>query len=81
MAEQSKRFGRVPGLKRVLECSYFGEVDTDFSSYQLLIEALDPRVSYPRNFCRTSPSRRAAELQPRAYRGEPGIRGTRAARD
>lgn len=35
------RFGRVPGLKRVLECSYFGEVDTDFSSYRLRIEALD----------------------------------------
>lgn len=37
-------FGRVPGLKRVLECSYFGEVDTDFSSYRLRIEALDGRV-------------------------------------
>lgn len=44
MAEQSKRFGRVPRLKRVLECSYFGEVDTDFSPYQLRIEALDGRV-------------------------------------
>lgn len=37
-------FGRVPGLKRVLECSYFGEVDTDFSTYRLRIEALDGRV-------------------------------------
>ena len=37
-------FGRVPGLKRVLECSYFGEVDTDFSTYWLRIEALDGRV-------------------------------------
>lgn len=35
---------RVPGLKRVLECSYFGEVDTDFSTYRLRIEALDGRV-------------------------------------
>lgn len=38
------QFGRVPGLKRVLECSYFGEVDTDFSSYWLRIEALDGRI-------------------------------------
>lgn len=44
MAEQSRRFGRVPEPKRVLECSYFGEVDTDFSSYRLRIEALDGRV-------------------------------------
>lgn len=42
--QQSRRFGRVPGLKRVLECSYFGEVDIDFSSYRLRIEALDGRV-------------------------------------
>lgn len=38
------QFGRGPGLKRVLECSYFGEVDTDFSSYLLRIESLDGRV-------------------------------------
>lgn len=38
------QFGRGPGLKRVLECSYFGEVDTDFSSYRLRIEALDGRI-------------------------------------
>lgn len=44
MAEQSRRFGRVPGLNRVLECSYFGGVDTDFSSYRLSIEALDGRI-------------------------------------
>lgn len=40
----SNGFGRVPGLKRVLECSYFGEVDTNFSTYWLRIEALDGRV-------------------------------------
>lgn len=44
MGQQNRRFGRVPGLKRVLECSYYGEVDTDFSSYRLRIEALDGRV-------------------------------------
>lgn len=44
MVDQSRRFGRVPGLKRVLGCSYFGEVDTDFSSYRLRIEALDGRT-------------------------------------
>lgn len=38
------QFGRGPGLKRVLECSYFGEVDTDFSTYWLRIEALDGQV-------------------------------------
>ena len=38
------QFGRGPGLKRVLECSYFGEVDIDFSSYRLRIEALDGRI-------------------------------------
>lgn len=38
------QFGRGPGLKRVLECSYFGEVDTDFSIYRLHIEALDGRI-------------------------------------
>lgn len=40
----SNGFDRVPGIKRVLECSYFGEVDTDFSTYWLRIEALDGRV-------------------------------------
>lgn len=44
METMSNGFGRVPGLKRVLECSYFGEVDTDFSTYWLRIEALDGRV-------------------------------------
>lgn len=38
------QFGRGPWLKRVLECSYFGEVDTDFTSYRLRIEALDGRI-------------------------------------
>lgn len=38
------KFGWGPGLKRVLECSYFGEVDRDYSSYKLRIEALDGRT-------------------------------------
>ena len=38
------QFGRGSGLKRVLECSYFGEVDIDFSIYRLRIEALDGRI-------------------------------------
>lgn len=38
------QFGRGPGVKRVLECSYFGEVDIDFSIYRLHIEALDGRI-------------------------------------
>ena len=44
MKTTGNRFGRGPGMKRVLECSYFGEVDTDFSSYRLHIEALDGRI-------------------------------------